>query len=68
MKSKPFTYLATVFLAIITILHLVRIVAGWEVVIADWHVPRWVNALLAVVTGTLSFMLWKESHAEIPKP
>lgn len=63
MKPKPFTYLATAFLAVITILHIVRIVAGWEIVIDQWHVPRWVNALLAIATGTLSFMLWKENRA-----
>ena len=63
MKSKPFTYLATIFLAIIAILHVARIVAGWEVVVGDWHVSRWINLLLAFVTGSLSFMLWKESHS-----
>jgi hypothetical protein len=56
-----------VFLAVITILHIVRIVAGWEVVVGDWHVSRWISALLAVATGTLSFMLWKESHAQGPQ-
>jgi hypothetical protein len=62
MKIKPFTFLASGFLAVIAMLHILRVILGWEIVINGWHVPSWVNVVLAVVTATLFFMLWKETR------
>ena len=63
MKPKPFTRIASLFWAVITILHIVRIVAGWEIVIDQWHVPKWISLVLAIITGTLSLMLLKENFS-----
>jgi hypothetical protein len=61
MKSKPFTRLAILFLSCITLLHILRIVRGWRISIEGRLVPRFVNAIGAVVTGGLAAMLWKEN-------
>lgn len=63
MKRKPYTAVASVFLAVITLMHMARMLAGWSILVEGWHVPLWLNALGAIVTGTLSVMLWKESRS-----
>lgn len=62
MVARPFTRVASVFLAVITLLHLLRVAAGWQLVIHHWHVPMWINLILAAVTAFLSHMLWRDSR------
>ena len=59
---KPFTKIASIFLIIISTLHVLRIIFGVEIVINGWYVPFWINGVAAVVTGFLSLMLWKEKR------
>ena len=62
---KPFTKIASIFLIIISTLHILRIIFGVEIVINGWYVPFWINGAAAVVTGLLSLMLWKENRTKI---
>ena len=62
MKPRPFTRFASFFLAGITLLHLLRVATGWQIVIQQWQVPAWINLVLAAVTALLSLMLWRESR------
>ncbi len=51
------TYLlatATIF-AIIGLLHLARIVFGWEALIGGWAVPAWASWLALAVSAILAF-------------
>lgn len=62
MKLKPFTTLATVFLALLALLQLGRFLLGWTVIVNGVTVPLWVSALAAAIAGGLALMLWRESH------
>ncbi len=62
MTPRPFTRVASIFLAVITLLHLLRVATGWQLVIHQWHVPIWINLVLAAVTAFLSLMLRRESR------
>ncbi len=59
---KRFTTIASIFLMVISILHILRIVLNVEIVINGWYVPLWINGAAAVITGFLSIMLWKEKR------
>jgi len=59
--QKIFTSAVVVFLAVITFVHILRIVSGFDVIIAGWALPFWLNGIAAFVTGGLSYMLWKEN-------
>ncbi|HEY2989335.1 MAG TPA: hypothetical protein VGL11_16505 [Candidatus Binatia bacterium] len=51
------TYLKTaaaIFL-LIAVLHLLRLVFGWEAVFEGWAVPHWVSAVALVVAGYLAY-------------
>jgi hypothetical protein len=57
MDQKTFSIVAGVIFAIVALVHLLRILLGWPVVIGDWTIPRpiWVNWIGVVVTGVLSY-------------
>ena len=59
---KPFTKIASIFLIIISILHILRIVFDVEIVINNWSVPFWINGVLAIITAFLAVMLLKENR------
>ena len=61
---KPFTTIASIFLLVISTLHILRIVFRVDIVMNDWYVPLWINGAAAVVTGFLSLMLRKENRGE----
>ena len=59
---KPFTKIASIFLIIISILHILRIVFDVEIVINNWSVPFWINGVGAVITALLAVMILKENQ------
>lgn len=59
---KPFTSIATLVLALIGFLHLLRLGMGWGVVIGGVTVPLWASAFAAAAMLLLSFMLWRENR------
>jgi len=60
---KPFTRIAIVVFAVVSILHLARLIVGWEVLINGVAIPLWLSAIGFVVAGALAAMLWRESRA-----
>jgi hypothetical protein len=59
---KPGTSLAMILLVIVSIAHLLRVIFGWEVTIADAVVPVWASGVAFVVAGLAAFLLWKDSR------
>ena len=58
---KPFTTIAVILLACLALVHLYRFVRGLEIVVNGNAVPLWVSAVVAIVAGVLSLMIWRES-------
>jgi hypothetical protein len=44
------------------VVHLVRLFAGFEVIIARFGVPLWWSAPGCIIAGGLAFMLWRETR------
>jgi hypothetical protein len=55
MDQKRFNMLAGVIFAAVALLHALRILMGWPVVIGGWMVPIWVSGIGLVVAGGLSY-------------
>jgi hypothetical protein len=55
MTEKMFATIAAVIFALVALLHLLRLVMGWSVVIDSWMVPMWVSWVGLVVAGGLSY-------------
>jgi len=57
---KPFTVIAIVVFALVSLLHLVRYFLGWEIIVNAVSIPMWLSLLGFVIAGVLAYMLWHE--------
>ena len=53
MSVKPYLVATAVIFSLLALAHLLRILLGWSVVIADWQVPVWLSWLPLVVLVVL---------------
>ena len=60
--KKPFTMVAVLIFAVVALVHVLRLVFGWEVTIAGAAVPMWASVLGIVIAAGLAVMLWRESR------
>ena len=59
---KPFTNLAIAIFILVAVLHLLRLVFGWEVTIDGMVVPMWVSIMGFLIAGALAYFLWREAY------
>ncbi len=53
---------AAAIFGILAVIHLVRLLIGWDVIIGGLHIPLWISGIAIVVLGTLSVWLFKLSR------
>ena len=58
--KKPFTILTVLFLALVALLHLLRLVLGWEVTFNGAAVPTWLSIAGLLIAAGLAAGLWRE--------
>jgi len=58
---KPFATANVAILALVAIVHLVRLLAGWSVSVNGIDIPMWVSVVALAVAGGLALGLWRES-------
>ena len=51
---------AAVVFTIATIIHFLRLIKGWQLVIGTWSVPIWASVIGVLLAGTLAVGLWKQ--------
>lgn len=59
---KPITNLAIAIFILITVVHLLRLVFGWEATLNGVVVPMWVSVLGLLIAGALAYFLWREAY------
>jgi hypothetical protein len=59
--NKPFTIAAVVIFAIVALMHVLRLLLGWDATIADTEIPMWVSVAGLVIAGGLAIGLWREN-------
>lgn len=60
---KPFTTIAVAVFTLMAIVHLVRLFAGWEIVVSRFVIPVWWSAIGLIVAGGLALMVWREARS-----
>jgi uncharacterized membrane protein len=55
MTAKTFAGVAAIIFALVALLHLLRLVLGWSIVIEGWAVPMWLSWIGLLVAGALSY-------------
>ena len=61
---KPFTTIAIVIFSLVAVLHVLRLMFRWEVVINGLVMPMWVSVVGFIVAGGLAVMVWREARTE----
>ena len=59
--NKPFTIAAVVIFAIVALMHMLRLLLGWNATIAGTEIPMWVSVAALVIVGGLAIGLWREN-------
>ena len=55
MSEKTFAAIAAAIFGLVALLHLLRLIMGWSIVIEAWTVPMWFSWIGFVVAGALSY-------------
>lgn len=58
--TKPFTVIAIIIFATVSLIHLMRIIMGWHISVNGIDIPMWFSAIAVVVAAILAAMLRKE--------
>lgn len=59
---KPFTKVAIFVFVLVSVLHILRLFLGWEVIINGILIPMWVSIIGFIIAGALAVMVWYESR------
>jgi hypothetical protein len=67
MDRKTYFLVAGIIFTLVALFHLVRIFAGWPVIIGDWSVPEWVSWVALIVAGGLAHKMSLLAIVDIAK-
>ena len=59
---KTGSKLAILVFTLVSIAHLLRLIADIDITVGAWIVPGWVSVLGVIVPGVIAGLLWKESR------
>ncbi|MGH8711118.1 MAG: hypothetical protein ACREVA_07350 [Burkholderiales bacterium] len=59
---KPFTNLAIAIFILIAVVHLLRLIYGWEANVNSVVIPMWVSVMGLLIAGVLAYFLWREAY------
>jgi hypothetical protein len=59
MKKNIILTFATVILSAVAILHLLRYILGWDLVLNSYSFPEWGSILSVIITAFLAYHLYK---------
>ena len=54
MNTKDFVIVSTVIFALVAVMHLIRLVLGWSVVLGMTSVPFWASLLVVLISASLA--------------
>jgi hypothetical protein len=55
MSVRAYVATASIIFLLVAIVHLLRLILQWDVVIGGWSFPSWASIVAIVVAGLLSF-------------
>jgi hypothetical protein len=55
MSRRAYLLVTAVIFSLIALLHLVRIIFGWSVMLAGWSVPMWLSWVALIMTCALAY-------------
>ena len=64
MSKNTYAQLAAAIFLIVAVVHALRLIFKWVVLIGGWQVPMWVSAVAIVITAYLSYEGFRVSQFE----
>lgn len=61
MNKETYLKVSGVIFSVVAILHVLRLVLNWEVVLGGWQAPIWASFLGAILGGFLAYSAFKLS-------
>jgi hypothetical protein len=55
MTHKQYVQISSLVFAALAVLHLARLLLGWDANVADWDVPRLLSFVVVIVAGYLAY-------------
>ena len=55
MTARTYFLATAILFSVIALVHLVRIILGWEATVAGWPLPMWLSWAAIVVTAVIAF-------------
>lgn len=64
MTVQFYAATTSVIFLLVAVLHLLRVVMQWDVIIGTWHFPIWASVVAIIVAGFLSFAGYRLYRAQ----
>ncbi|OGH24049.1 MAG: hypothetical protein A2698_00800 [Candidatus Levybacteria bacterium RIFCSPHIGHO2_01_FULL_42_15] len=61
MKQETYIKVTVLIFSVITILHVLRLIFGWDAVLGGWQVPVWLSFIAVALGGFLAYSAFKLS-------
>ena len=55
MSKQTYFYAVSAVFIIVAVLHLVRALSGWELMLGGAEIPMWVSWAVVIITGYLAY-------------
>lgn len=62
MNHKTYMSVSTAVFGLVAVLHLARVLFGWDMTIGEWMVPVWLSWVAIVAAGFLAYTGYKQQH------
>lgn len=59
---KPFSTIAAVVFMLVALMHLLRLILGWSVMVNSVSIPLWMSVIACLVAASLAVMVWREAR------
>lgn len=61
-RMKPFSTIAAVVFMLVALMHLLRLILGWSVMVNSVSIPLWMSVIACLVAASLAVMVWREAR------
>ncbi len=64
MNRKSYLLATAIVFSVIGLIHLLRIILGWEAAIAGWTVPMWLSWLALIVSAAFAYFGFTHARSD----
>ncbi|PIR41553.1 MAG: hypothetical protein COV31_00385 [Candidatus Yanofskybacteria bacterium CG10_big_fil_rev_8_21_14_0_10_46_23] len=61
--KKPFVFTGAVVFLLVALLHLSRLILGWDIAVNNWGVPHWFSWIIVFLSSFLALQIFRASRS-----